>query len=676
MVPMTSNVRREANRDNDRGAVPDSLQLDHMVLLLKRTPEREAALKSYMEATQTKGNPNFHHWLTAERLGREYGPDKADIESVSVWLKSHGFNVDKVAKSGMMIDFSGTASQVTEAFKSEIHSLEVKGEKHIGNLETPRIPAALAPAIAGIASLNDLRPHPAAVHARPRATTGSQPRGVLPDFTINSFYQLLTPADFATIYNYAPVLQSGITGDGYTVVAIEPTDLYSVQDVETYRKTFVPGFTGYFSQEHPDGCKDPGLYTPWLFEAIVDVESITASAPGAHVVADTCASTNTTFGSFIALENLIDQEYMPAIVSVSIGECETELGESGNRYINYMYQQAASEGVSVFVSSNDNGAAGCDDFDTESAAYYGIAVNGLASTPYNVAVGGTDFGDSYMGTNDKYWYQHNSKTYGSAHLYVPEIPWNDSCASTLLTNYYGYGVPFGSSGFCNSDIGSYFLNIVAGSGGPSGCASGETDPAPGTPAVSGTCQGRPKPNWQYGLVGVPNDGVRDLPDVSLFAANGSWGHYYTFCFSDVAEGGAPCTGNPVSWAGGGGTSASAPLMAGIQALINQSQGNRQGNPNYVLYNIARTEYGRTGNTACDSTYGGDACSFHDVTLGDNNVDCISTSNCFLPSGDYGVLSLYDNHYYKAFNARRGWDFATGIGTLNVKKLIANWAAAE
>ncbi len=68
-------------------------------------------------------------------------------------------------------------------------------------------------------------------------------------------------------------------------------------------------------------------------------------------------------------------------------------------------------------------------------------MSGFASTQYNVAVGGTDFADSYEGTNAQYWKKKNNATYGSAKSYVPEIPWNDSCASTLITNTVGYNVP-------------------------------------------------------------------------------------------------------------------------------------------------------------------------------------------------------------------------------------------
>jgi subtilase family serine protease len=357
-----------------------------------------------------------------------------------------------------------------------------------------------------------------------------------------------------------------------------------------------------------------------------------------------------------------------------------------NATFNQAYEQAAAEGVSVFVSTGDEGAASCDA--NQTAAVYGIAVSGLATTPYNVAVGGTDFGDSYAGTNSDYWKSKNTATYGSAKSYVPEIPWNDSCASTLLTNSFGYNVPFGTNGFCNSALGEeFFLSTASGSGGPSSCAYGyskafvETGNNPtGVPSNSGTCKGYAKPNYQRGLVGNPNDGVRDIPDVSLFAANGVWGHYYVFCYSDPTPGffGAPCTGDPANWAGGGGTSFAAPIVAGIQALVNQSTGTPQGNPNYVYYALAKQLYGGLGNNSCSSTLGNvvdGSCTFYDVTEGDMDVNCLGKFNCYTPSGTNGVLSVSSKAYEKAYNSTTGWDFATGIGTLNVNNLVKNWDKA-
>jgi hypothetical protein len=385
-----------------------------------------------------------------------------------------------------------------------------------------------------------------------------------------------------------------------------------------------------------------------------------------------CANT-TTFGGFVGLQNLLNSSTAPTIVSISYGDSESELGSAGNAYISALYQQAITEGVSIFVAAGDQGAASSDPGVTN--ATHGINVSGFTSTPYNVSVGGTDFGDTFAGSNSAYWSSANTSTYGSAKSYVPEIPWNNSCASSLITSYFGFATTYGAAGFCNSATGTAnFLTTAAGSGGPSACASGA--PTIGG-VVGGTCSGYSKPGWQS-VIGNPNDGVRDIPDVSLFTANGVWGHYYVVCFSDTTNGGTPCTGTPNTWSGFGGTSISSPIMAAVQALINQTVGSSSGNPNPTLYSLAVAEYGTNGNTSCNSSLGNSVsstCIFYDITLGDISIDCRRAHNCYLPSGTYGVLSESNSSYQPAYETNTGWDFATGIGTVNVTNLVNNWPKA-
>jgi subtilase family serine protease len=672
-VTLAGNTRPEAIPANDLGPVDDGLALSHMQLVLSRAPEQQAALDAYAASLNDKSSPNFHQWLTAAQIGANYGSAQADIDQVTGWLTAHGLAVNGVYPNKMLIDFSGTAGQVREAFGAEIHSYQVKGARHIANSTDPKIPAALAPVVAGIASLNDFRPRP--MHeAKPNYT-----------FTSGGFtYYAVTPPDLATIYNLNPAFAAGYTGKGQTIVVIEDTDVYSTNDWTVFRSTFgLSKYTsGSFTQVHPqagwqNSCPDPGVNGDDV-EAIIDAEYSSAAAPNAAIVLASCADTQVTFGGLIALQNLLVQPNPPPLVSISYGECEAENGAAANFSYKITYEIAALEGVSVFVSSGDEGAASCDA--DESIAVHGIGVSGLASTPYNVAVGGTDFGDSYLNENSTYWNATNTATYGSAISYMPEIPWNDSCAGALLADYAsGSPIGYGPSGFCNTAFGEEFLTTASGSGGPSGCAYGNPSISG---VVSGSCAGYAKPYWQS-VLGNPNDHVRDIPDLSLFAANGLWGHYYPICYTDPNFGGVPCVGTPDNWPGYGGTSFASPIMAGIQALVNQKHG-RQGNPNPTYYGIANAEYGWHGSAACNSSNGnavGPGCVFHDVTLGDMDVNCTATQiqlgkktynasfNCYLDGATNGVLSTSNYSYKPAYTSGTGWDFATGIGTVNAYNLV-------
>jgi subtilase family serine protease len=670
LVTLPGNTRPEAKAQNDKGPVPDSFALPHMLLQLKRSPAQERALETLIDQLHDPKSPNFHKWLTPTEMGTQYGLATADVQKIVTWLTGQGFTVNTVYPNGMLIDFSGTAGQVRTAFHTSIHNLLVGGAPHFANMTDPQIPAALAPAVVGTVSLHDFRPTPMLV---PKATNYSfTPCG---DDVASGPCYAVTPPDLATIYNFKPLFSDGISGQGQTIYLIEDSNLYTNNDWTTFRSTF--GLSGYTSASlttiHPTAngghaCSNPGVNED-DGEAILDAEYASAAAPSAAIVMTTCADSGPTYGTLFAVENVINGSYQPTIISMSYGICEALDGAASNAAYYQAYKQGVAQGVSIFVSSGDQDAAVCN---RDATATDGIGVNGWASTPYNVAVGGTDFSDTYAGTNTTYWSATNTPTFRSALSYIPEIPWNDSCAGELLASYKGDSTT-GSSSLCNSgSLPSFYLEDIGGSGGPSGCATG----SPATSGVvGGTCAGYAKPSWQTGVVGIPSDGVRDLPDVSLFAANGIWNHFYLACYSDTANGGAPCTGAPSGWSGFGGTSISSPIMAGLQALVNQYTGEAQGNPNYTYYQIAAAEYGQSGSSACNSTLGNavaGSCIFYDVTQGDNDAPCKGSNNCYLDGETYGVLSTSNSSFQPAYTTGTGWDFATGLGSVNAYNLVIGW----
>jgi subtilase family serine protease len=679
LVTLRGNTRSEAVAANDRGRLPDATKLDHMFLLLQRSPEQEQALVTMIDQLHSRTSPSFHKWLTPEQFGETYGVGQPDLQVIKTWLESHGFTVNQTYPSHVLMDFSGTAGQVRTAFHTELHQLSVNGESHIANMSDPRIPAALAPAVAGVVSLNDFRPRKMMKRAQ---------KGNNANFTFGPNCGFLTslrdsspnceavmPADLATIYNLNPAFSAGYTGKGQTIVVIEDEDAYSLGDWSTFRK--VAGLSrtypyGTVSQTHPGSCTDPGdLSDTTDDEVAIDMEWASAAAPNAAIQVAVCADTMTTFGGLIALQNLLNAPGAnttgPAIVSISYGESESQNGATQNAAYNTTYQQGAAEGVSIFVSSGDEGPASSNADGADSTK--GITVSGFTSTPYNISVGGTDFGDAHAGTESTYWSATNTANYGSAKSYIPEIPWNDSCADTLIIGFLstysssnlinGFG-PSGT-GVCNTypfgGSGGSLLSTGSGSGGPSNCATGAPTTS-GAPASGGTCAGYAKPSWQS-ILGNPADGVRDIPDVALMAANGVWNDFYPICMSnpiEISEGAAaPCSDPVQDWPGYGGTSVSSPIWAGIQALVNQKTGERWGNANTVYYAIASSEYGMSGNAGCNSSLGnavGSGCVFYDVTQGSIYLPCAYSSsnattgrlyNCYRPSTtdkatDIGVMS--------------------------------------
>jgi len=692
-VTLHGNTRPEATATNDLGAVEDSRPMTSMLLQLKPSEETQAALKQYIDDLHDPKSASYHQWLTPAQFAEHFGVAQADVASVSAWLQSQGFTINGVAPTGLLIEFSGTAGQVRKAFSTTIHRLSVNGHSHIANYSDPQIPAALSPAVAGIVSLHDFHPTPHHV---------ARNQGAKYTYAgTNGPVHALAASDLATIYNLTPLFAAGYSGKGQSIMVLEDTYLYSATDWTIFRKTFGlarPYPYGTLSQVSPAGaitCTNPGFQgkssDPGYGddgEAAIDVEWATAAAPNAAIILAACldgSGDNTNFGGFIALENTLNgpASGLPSVVSISYGVAEASNGAAANLAYATVYEQAVTEGVSIFVSSGDELAASADD---GNVATHGIGISGFASTPYNVAVGGTDFG--YVADNvdpATYWSATNSPTYGSALSYIAEIPWNQSCAGSLLAAFEGLT----PAALCNnpavtsgSGALNFLLNAVGGSGGPSGCATG----APATAnVVGGTCAGYAKPSWQVGIVGNPSDRVRDIPDVALFASAGFWDPYYTVCWSNPdtnpsVGGGYTCNGAPSTWAGFGGTSVSSPIMAAIQALVNQKTGSRWGNPNTVYYQLANVEYGATGSAACNSTSvnkASNSCKFYDVTQGDIVGVCSTRNarNCYRPSGSnarYGILSTSNTVSQPAYSAGTGWDFGTGIGSVNAFNLVMGW----
>jgi len=671
MVQLKGNVHPLARAEFDQGAAPANLPMERMLLMLKRSPEQESALEQLMVDQYNAASPNFHKWLTPEQFGSQFGPADADIQTVTSWLVSHGFQVAKVSKGKIAVEFSGTAAQVKETFGAEIHKFVVNGEEHWANSSDPQIPAALAPVVTGFASLHNFHPKPMhhVVGEFSKPVSGEIVSNVSPQFTTSSGRFAIGPADFATIYNVQPLWNAGTDGTGQHIAIIGVSNI-NLQDVADFRTLF--GLPTNLPANTPnviiDGT-DPGILTDGSeTEALLDVQWSGAVAKGAQIDLVIAADTNDASGQILAVLRVIDYNLAP-IMSLSFGACELQLGTNGNGFFNAVWQQSAAQGITVTVSSGDNGSAGCENFNANAphSATTGLQVSGIASTPFNVAVGGTDFND--RGTESTYFNTganpNDPTTLASAKSYIPETTWNDSCTNAV----------FGSNPEtnCNSTVAANMAAVVTlgGSGGKSHC----TTPSGTTPASCAGGYAKPLFQMLSGLTGMPADGKRDIPDVSLFASDGFNKSFYVVCEAAAVSGVSCNKSGAFSFLAVGGTSVSTPAFAGIMALVNQGQATvpnptpRQGNANFVLYQLAKTQY--AAGTACNSVASplpAAACTFNDVTTGTIAMPCTKGSaDCTtnVSTDTKGVLS--------GFNTNAGYDLATGLGSVNVTNLVNNWS---
>ena len=545
----------------DEGAVAPEFRLERMVLSLVPDREQEQALEEFLASQQDVDSADYHRWLTPEEFGARFGISENDLNQVVHWLEGHGFVVEPVAPSRRSIVFSGTAAQVAAAFHTEVHQYKINGQRHHANATAPRIPEALASVVRGIVSLHDF------AHA-PQHIAAAAAIAAEPDYTSGGSHYVV-PADFATIYDVAPLYAASIDGTGQSVAIIGRTNI-SLDDVNKFRSTFG------LSTKPPTivlNGSDPGIISSGEeMEALLDVEWSGAVAKNAAIQLIVSASTAASDGVDLSAQYAVNHNVAP-VVSLSFGSCEAAMGTSENQFWNGLWQQAASQGMTVLVSAGDSGAAGCDD-PSSTKASYGKGINGLCSSPYSTCVGGTGFDGS--SNTSVYWSASNNSSYGSAVSYIPETVWNESANVS------------GGSG------------LWAGGGGASIIYA--------------------KPSWQAGA-GVPSDGHRDVPDVSLNAS--------------MANAVLVCLGG--SFYQVGGTSVAAPEFAGVMGVAVQNAGSRLGNVNPAFYGFAT----RQAN--------GGAAVFHDVAKGNNSVPGVT-----------------------GFTAAAGYDQGTGLGSVDVAALFRNW----
>ncbi|MGB7600954.1 MAG: S53 family peptidase [Candidatus Sulfotelmatobacter sp.] len=451
-VTLPGNRHPLANAQYDAGAVSPDFRMDRMLITLLPDSAQEDALIQLIDEQHNPESPYYHQWLTPQQYGELFGVSESDAAQVTAWLQGHGMEVEEVAAGRRSIIFSGNAAQVESAFHTSIHTYKIAAEVHHANASDPEIPKAFSGVVGGIVSLHDFRSEP--MHTGARIPTS--------EFTGGSSYYL-APSDFATIYDLASLYQQSINGSGQSVAIVARSNL-NIADVRQFRTAF--DLPANSPQIILNGTNPGILSSGEETEADLDVEWSGAVAKNAAIKFVVSKSTNSSDGSYLSAQYIVNHNLAP-VMSMSFGICEAALGSSGNSFINSLWQQAASQGITVFVSSGDSGAAGCDSA-SSSRASHGRAVNGLCSSPYSVCVGGTKFNDATHPS--LYWSTSNAPgTQSSALHYIPEVAWNESASGGLWATGGGASTIYA------------------------------------------------KPSWQSGT-GVLADGKRDVPDVSLTSA--------------------------------------------------------------------------------------------------------------------------------------------------------------
>jgi len=687
-VALRGNIHHKALPQFDQGPVDPAMSLGTMTLLTVPTAAQQRALTQLLAEQQNPKSPNYHKWLTPEQFADRFGLSQNDAGQIAAWLKSQGLRNVHVARGRNWFSFTGNASQVQSAFRTEIHRFNVNGTLHYANATAPSIPAAVRGIVTGIRGLHDFRPRSRSIH---RDTTAR------PYYNSSSFGDLVAPGDIATMYDINALYTAGIDGTGQKLAVMGQTDIY-LSDITDFRTGFnlssiscTTSSSGEITACNDPHFKyvltgtDPGLSKGDISEADLDIEWAGAIAKNAQIIY--VNSTNVFTSYYYAIDNTV-----APVISLSYGLCEFEDNQVAADEAELM--KANAEGITFLNSTGDSGAAECDPnapYSTNTdpngaSATGGLAVSYPASSPEVTGVGGTAVPLANL-ANATYWGSTNGPDGGSILNppgYIPEQAWNDDeeiaefcltkpndtfCTQGGQTAVAGW-VPITNAQTAQKDFAIQGQGISSTGGGASNCSvQNSTNSA----CVSGFAQ----PSWQ--TVTVPNQAsARFTPDVALLATPNFPGYIFCTQLSELGDTGTGSACAPGGAAGIqnalssslkspsiiGGTSVSTPVMAGIVTLLNQKLGGTGlGNINPMLYSLAATPSNGV---------------FHSVTTTDSNnqVYCTAGTPSVQPASmqcpTAGVFG------FQAANAdvSTGYNLVTGLGSVDANQLAVAWTATS
>jgi pseudomonalisin len=599
---LTGHIPAWATADRQTATSVDLSASMNISLVLRRDPSVEAAFEKLLADQQNPASPHYHQWLTPQQIGTLYGPTQADLDAITSWATGQGLKLVSVQPNRVIVELTGSTAQVASAFRTSFAYFTYNEGAHLSATIEPSIPTALFPVIDSIHGLTQL---PLKSYARFNSKQSSSATGAHPNLYNGAPGQnFIMPNDFAVIYDLASIYSSGNTGAkiGNTtqkiaiigrsrVAATDISEFESIAALPSVQPTVIiptsgvdPGTTGSAT----DG--DQG-------EATLDVDRVISTAYGAEPDLVVSGDVSGTDGVYIAAAYNVNVLKDP-IMTISFGSCEQSAGASGVNLWNTLFSSAAGEGISVFVSSGDEGAAGCDDPSKNIPAKQVLSPNSICASSYATCVGGTEFNDTANLT--LYWRSSNGTGDESAISYIPEGAWNESGLGT----------------------GTEYVVLATGGG------------------VSSFIT---KPTWQTGT-GVPNDGFRDTPDVAFTAAD------HDGYFGCLAYSGGDCSAS--EFEAFSGTSAAAPSMAGIAALLNTKMGSQQGNLNPLLYQLAASS----------------PTAFHDTTVATSGVTgCTLATPSMCNNSTPAPTTLTGG--LAGYEVGTGYDQATGLGSLDVANFL-------
>ncbi len=369
------------------GALPSSTHISALVTLKPRDP---AALGEYASAVSTPGSGVYRRYLTVAEFRQRFGPTGGQIAAVDASLRSHGLSPGAVSPNGLVIPVSSSAGALARAVSTSFQQITLPdGRGAFANTAAPQFDPSVTGLVQGVVGLNTLSVfHPAnlqhpqpslsAPHVSPHVITGGpQPcTTAVNDAPPNSAY---TADQIASAYRFSSLYGAGDQGTGETVALFE-LEPNLTSDIAAYQACY--GTSATVNYITVDGGAGSGAGQG---EAALDIEDVIGLAPKATV--DVYRAPNSDTGLIDEYTKMVTDD-TAQVISTSWGECEAaEFGTSIAASENTIFQEAATQGQSVYAAAGDSGSEDC--YFPPSSVDTSPAVDDPASQPYVTGVGGT-----------------------------------------------------------------------------------------------------------------------------------------------------------------------------------------------------------------------------------------------------------------------------------------------
>jgi subtilase family serine protease len=428
-----------------RAAIPSTAQPlgalaagQRLTTTVTLAPQDPSALQAFAQSVSTPGSSAYHQYLTVAQFAQRFGPTSAQIDQVRSALAADGLTLGTLSPNHLSFPASGTAQQISRAFAVTLRHYRLpSGRVGFAAGSAPAVPSSIASDVQGVLGLNTLIQaqrmslKPAHPLARPHAADqGQSQHAATPDAAVSpcsaattagSEYGAYTPDQFAQAYSFDGLYSGGDTGSG-TSVALYELEPHLSSDISAYQSCM--GTSAAVTQTNVDGGAGSGAGEG---EAALDIEDVIGLAPAASI--DVYNGPNTESGAYDTYAKIVSGD-TSQVISTSWGLCEASEGSSSANSENTLFEEAASQGQSVFAAAGDSGADDCGN-GTQ-------AVDDPASQPDVTGVGGTHLSSDTAAASQTVWNDGNGQGAGGGGI---STLWSAPSWQSSVTGGGGREVP-------------------------------------------------------------------------------------------------------------------------------------------------------------------------------------------------------------------------------------------